>query len=86
MFKSPVQMGYYKSVRHGAGFLIFLWALATLVICAALGVGVGLAAWTGGLWLWRRLHYWDRMVRAIQERHASFCLPTWDVRTRHTGH
>ena len=47
---------------------MFLWALATLVICASLAIGVGFLAWTGGTRLWRRLHYWDRMVRPCYRR------------------
>lgn len=54
-----------------AGFLIFLWALATLVVSVALGVGIGFLAWTGGSRLWRRLHYWDRMVRGRLVKHSG---------------
>ena len=28
----------------------------------AANVGLGVLAWMGGSRLWRRLHYWDRMV------------------------
>ena len=49
-----------------AGFLIFLWALIILSITLAANVGLGLLAWMAGSYLWRRLHYWDRMVRLTQ--------------------
>ena len=54
-----------------AGFIIFLWLLATLAVSAAVAVVASVAAWTGGVWLWRRLHYWDRMVRVTRDDSCS---------------